>query len=100
MVLGWSAGDELAAGVGERRRHRPAIVVDEALGDEALHHLREALMRDQVSLRAVVVHLAQRGGRAVALREPREHALARLLENRLLPLLGHRLWHGSRSSKI
>src|SRR5437762_13952800 len=84
---------ELSAGVGERRRHRLLVVVDQLLGHERLHHLREALVGDQEPLGAVLVHLAERGCAAVPLRQPCEHPLARLFEIRLLPLLGHWLGH-------
>src|SRR5438128_7689439 len=86
--------DEPPPGVVQRRRSRCRVVVDQPFGHEALHHFREALVRDQEPLRAVLVHLAEGGRGAVPLRQPREHALARLLEVRVLPLLGCWLRHG------
>src|SRR5262245_27178264 len=97
-VDGRALHDEPAAGVGECRGHRLAVVVDQLLRNEALHHRGEALVRDQEALRAVLVHVRKRGRLALPLREPREHALARLFEIRLLPLFGHWFRHGSPSS--
>src|SRR5262245_56727455 len=90
--------DEPAAGLGKRRGHRLTVVVDQLLRNEALHHRGETLVRDQEALRAVLVHVRKRGRLTLLLREPREHALARFFEIRLLPLFGHWFRHGSPSS--
>src|SRR5438552_16645822 len=72
MYASSSGFDEPPAGVGERRRARGLVVVDQLLVRQALHQLGEALVRDQVPLGAVLVHVGERGGRAVPLRQPRE----------------------------
>src|SRR5262249_47449536 len=55
--------------------------------------LREALVGDEKPPGAVLVHVEQRRRSALPLRQPRQHALARLLEVRLLPLVRNRLSH-------